>query len=280
MAAHHGSIIRRRILARRLERLRRDVGLTLEEAAPKLDWSVSKLSRIENAIQPVDVHGVRSMLDLYEVSEEWDELVELARAARKPRWYHAFGLGDNRYVGYEEEAALVREFAVGFIPGLLQTADYARALFAAASVGRTAQQLENEITVRMIRQRRLSSAEDPLELIAVIDEAVLRQPLNDPAVQAGQLRHLVEAAALDTVTVQVVPTSVGMRAAWGSGFTILDFGELDEPDIAYVEHALGALFLEKSDDVARARLVFDRVRADALGPAESLALIERLADET
>jgi transcriptional regulator with XRE-family HTH domain len=280
MAAQQGSIIRRRILARRLERLRRDAGLTLEEAAPKLDWSVSKLSRIENAVQAVDVHGVRSMLDLYGAAEDWDELVELARAARKPRWYHAYGLGDNRYISYEEEAAQVREFAVGFIPGLLQTADYARELFTTWPLQRSAKELNDALAVRMLRQRRLTSGEDQLELIAVIDEAVLRRPIDDPAVLAGQLRHLTEVAALDTVTVQIVPASVGMHVALGSGFIILDFGELGEPNIAYAEHALGALFMEKADEVARARLIFERVRADALGPAESLALVRRLAEET
>lgn len=280
MAHQQGSIIRRRILARRLEQLRRKAGLSLEQAAPLLDWSVSKLSRIENAAQSVDVHGVRSMLDLYEAGDDWTELVELAREARKRQWWHAYGLGDNRYVGYEAEAVIVQEFTVGFVPGLLQTIDYARTLFNATPLVRTVQQLEDELQVRMIRQCRLTSTDDPLELVAVIDETTLCRPIGGPHVMQAQLRHLIESAVVDTVTVQILPTTVGAHAALSSGFTILGFGDLGEPDIAYVEHALGALFLEKDDEVSRAKLAFDRVRANALSPAESLRFIKRLAEQT
>jgi hypothetical protein len=281
MTQRQGSIIRRRILARRLEQLRRDAGLRLEDAAPQLDWSVSKLSRIENAMQSVDVHAVRSMLDLYDAGEEWVELLDLTREARKRPWWSVYRVGRRAlYVGHESEASEVREYAVGFVPGLLQTPDYARALFTSAPVRRTADQLANDVEMRMIRQRRLTSTEDRLELVAVIDEMVLRRPIGGPDVLRGQLRHLLEAAALDTVTVQVLPIDVGAHAGLGSGFIVLNFGDLGEPDIAYVEHALGALFLEKEEDVTRARLAFDRVRADALAPAESLDLIRRLAEQT
>jgi hypothetical protein len=281
MTERQGSIIRRRILARRLEQLRRDAGLRLEDAAPRLDWSVSKLSRIENALQAVDVHAVRSMLDLYDVGDEWAELIQLTRQAHKRPWWHTYRLGGRApYVGYETEASLVREFTVGFIPGLLQTADYARALFTSAPVRRTADQLAHDIEVRMIRQRRLTEVEEPLELVAVIDEMALRRTVGGPGVLRAQLLHLVEAAVLDTVTVRVLPTEVVAHAGLGSGFIVLNFGDLGEPDVAYVEHALGALFLEKEEDVTRARLAFDRVCADALDPAESLALIRRLAEDT
>jgi transcriptional regulator with XRE-family HTH domain len=280
VAHQQGSIIRRRILARRLEQLRRKAGLSLEQAAPLLDWSVSKLSRIENAAQSVDVHGVRSMLDLYEAGDDWTELVELAREARKRQWWHAYGLRRQPfYVGYETEAVLMHEFTVGYLPGLFQTADYARALFTATPVPRTAQQLENEIKVRMIRQGRLTSDDHPLELVAVLEESTLLRPIGGRPVMRAQLEHLVGACALDSVTVHVLPTSVGAHAALGSGLVVLNFGDLNEPDVAYVEHALGALFLEKEDEVARAKLTFDLVRAQALDPAESLALIGRLAEQ-
>lgn len=271
-------MVRRRILARKLRMLREGAGLTLEAAAPLLDWSVSKLARIETAQQPVDVHGVRSMLDLYDIGGgRWDELVTLAREARQRGWWRAYGLGDNGYVGFEAEASLVHDFTLGYVPGLLQIADYARALFVAAPIRRSETEIAAEVTVRMIRQKRLTSVDDPLELVAVIDETVLHRPVGGSEVLHAQVRHLAEAAALDAVTVQVVPIAVGIHSGLASGFTILSFGDLGEPDMAYVEHSLGALMMDKEGDVTRARLAFDRVQADALDPAESLALIRRTA---
>lgn len=280
MANGQGSVIWQRILARQLRELRAQAGLTLEAAAPQLDWSISKLSRIETAQTMLDVHAVRSMLDLYNAGgERWTELIELTREARQRGWWRAYGLGDNSYVGYETEASRVQEFTLGAVPGLLQTADYARELFTAVPVRRTPQELTNAIEIRLIRQRRLSSPDDPLELVAVIDETVLRRPVGGPDARRTQLSRLAESAQLDAVTLQVLPEAVGAHVGQASGFTILNFGDLGEPDIAYVEHALGALLMDKDADVTRARLAFDRVRADALDPAKSLALIQRLAEQ-
>jgi transcriptional regulator with XRE-family HTH domain len=270
----------RRQLGRRLRLLREQARLTLEEAAPALDWSTSKLSRIENAQQRVDTHGVRSMLDLYGVGgDQWAELIELTRMAWQRGWWRAYGVGDNGYIGLEAAASLVRDFTVCYVPGLLQTADYARAIFEASLVRRTSEQLENLVAVRMIRQRRLTSSDDPLELAAIIDESVLLRPVGSRSVMAAQLDRLTDAAALDTVTLQVLPMGVGAHPAMAAVFTLLSFGELNEPDMAYVEHPMGAVDLSKERDVARATLVFDRLRSDALSPADSVALIKRVREQ-
>ena len=271
-------MVRRRVLARQLKLLREEAGLTLEEAAPKLDFSVSKLSRIENAQILIDVHWVRGMLDLYDVGgDRWTELVELAREANQPGWWKAYGLGNNSYIAFETEARRIQDFTPLYVPGLMQTADYARALMVAVPVQRTPEQLDQEIAARLHRQRRLTSLEHPLELVAVVDEAALRRPVGGADVLHAQLLHMAELAELDSVTLHVLPEAIGAHAALVSGFIILHFGELGEPDIAYVEHALGALTLDKEGEVARARLAFERVLSDALDPAESLALIRRLA---
>jgi hypothetical protein len=144
-------------------------------------------------------------------------------------------------------------------------------------VQRTPQRLDQEIAARLHRQRRLTSLEHPLELVAVVDEAALRRPVGGADVLHAQLIHMAELAELDSVTLHVLPEAIGAHAALVSGFIILHFGELGEPDIAYVEHALGALTLDKEGEVARARLAFERVLSDALDPAESLELIRRLA---
>jgi transcriptional regulator with XRE-family HTH domain len=271
-------MVRRRVLARQLKLLREQAGLTLEEAAPKLHFSVSKLSRIENAQVVIDIHWVKSMLDLYDVGgARWTEFVELAQEALQPGWWRAYGLGNNSYIAFETEASSVHDFEPTFVPGLLQTAAYARALMVAVPIQRTAEQLDNEVAARMYRQRRFTSEANALRLVAVVDESVLTRPVGGPEVMREQLRHMAELAELEPVTVQVLPTAVGAHAALASGFIILSFDDLDEPDIAYVEHSLGALSLDKAGDVTRARLTFERVLSDALDPAESLALIRRLA---
>jgi transcriptional regulator with XRE-family HTH domain len=272
-------MVRRRVLARQLKLLREEAGLTLEEAAPKLDFSVSKLSRIENAQILIDVHWVRGMLDLYDVGgDRWTELVELAREANEPGWWKAYGLGKHAwFFGYETEAARVQVFTLGYIPGLMQTADYARALMLAVPMRRTAEELDNEVAARMHRQHRLRSVDNPLELVAVIDEAALHRPVGGPGVMREQLVRIAEVAELDSVTLHVLSFAAGAHAALASEFTIINFGDLGEPDMAYVEHALGALTLDKEGDVARAKLTFERVLSAALDPAESLALVRRLA---
>lgn len=275
----NGSVVRRRMLGRQLRLLREGAGLKMDTAAPKLEWSTSTLSRIETGQQAPDVHAVKSMLDLYDVGgDRWDELLRLTREVRKKGWWRAYGMGDHSYVGFEAEAALVQDFTLDYVPGLLQVPGYSRALFRASVERGSDDDIENAVEVRTIRQRRLTSDEDPLTLVAIIDESVLHRAIGGPAVLAAQLAHLVVAAQLDSVTLQVLPAAVSARAAMGSGFIVMSFGDLGEPDLAYVEHALGALHMEKAPDVARARLCFDRLRSDALSPADSLALIQEVAD--
>ena len=272
-----GSLVRRRQLARILRELRQKAGMTIEVAAPMLDFSPSKLSRIENAHQGVDVHAVRSMMDVFGVGgERWGEIIELTREANAKGWWRAYGLDDHCYVPLEAEASTVRDFTVNYVPGLLQTADYARALFATSLRWRTPATLDRDVTVRIIRQERLTSAVEPLELSAVVEEAVLHRPVGGSAVMRAQLAHLVAAADLDTVTLQVLPTAVGAHPGVDGAFTVLSFDGLGEPDIGYVEHPMGAVHIEKDEDVARARVVFDHLRSMALSPADSVALVERM----
>ncbi|HXV94281.1 MAG TPA: helix-turn-helix transcriptional regulator [Pseudonocardia sp.] len=274
MDTRNGSVVRRRMLGRRLRQLREDAGLTLDAAAPALDWSTSTLSRIETGQQAPNVHAVRSMLDLYDVGgQQWEELVTLTREVRRKGWWRAYGFGDNTYVGFEAEACRVEEYTLAYVPGLLQIPEYSRALFLRAPFRRTPEEVENAVTVRMMRQRRLTSIEDPVELVAIIDELALHRPIGGRKVLREQLEHLIIAAELDTVSLHVLPAEVGALGALASSFLVLSFGELGEPDIAYAEHALGAVQLAKEADVELARLAFDQLRSEVFSPADSVALI-------
>jgi transcriptional regulator with XRE-family HTH domain len=272
--------VRRLHLGRILRELREQAGLSLDVAAPKLDWSSSKLSRIEIGHQGVDVHGVRTMMDIYGVSgPQWDELLDLTRAVAKKGWWRAYGLDDTGYVPLEAEASLVRDVTFGLVPGLLQTEAYMRTIFGSRLDPPAPDVLENAAAARMARQLRLISEEDPLELVAIIDEAALRRQVGGPAVMRRQCLHLIAAAGLDRVTVLVVPANVPARPAMSGGFTILTFEDLDLPDMAYVEHPLGSTRTDTKADVVRATRLFDRLRSLALDPDDSVSLIQRVADE-
>lgn len=278
MGGRNGSVVKRRMLGRRLRALREAAGISLEDAAPRLEWSTSKLSRIEMGQQTVDTHGVRSMLDLYDAGEVWAEVLGLAREARQKGWWQPYDVGDDSYVAFEAEAVVVHDCTLDYVPGLLQTAAYARALLAASFVPRTDAQLADAVAVRRIRQERLRpGAEHPLELVAIVAEAVLHHAVGGPEVLAAQRAHLAGLARLPSVTLQVLPSAAPRRAVQGSGLTVLGFGDLGEPDLAFVEHALGAVRIDKEADVARARLGFARLRSDALSPSDTRALLDGLA---
>jgi transcriptional regulator with XRE-family HTH domain len=265
---------RRRRLARRLRQMREQAGLTLAEAALRLDKTRSSLGRIETGQSRADVHLARSMMDFYDVYDA--ELLDLVRAANRPGWWTKYDVDDRGFLSMETEASSLCEFSMVTIPGLLQTEGYMRALF---GTRRGREQLTNDVAVRRHRQRRLTDDEFPLELVAIIDEAALRKKVGGAKVMHEQLGHLAMAAELSSVSLQVIPDDAGAHPAMTGAFTILAFPEGDEPSVLYVEYPTASLHIEKPEEVAAARLLFDRLRSEALSPADSVALIERVADE-
>ncbi len=263
---------RRRRLARRLRQMREQAGLTLEEAARLLDKTRSSLGRVETGESRADVHLARSMMDFYDIYDP--ELLDLVREANRPGWWTKYGVDDRGYISAETDASSVLEFSIINIPGLLQTEAYMRALFAAHRL--PAHRVENEVAARLLRQRRLRDEEFPLELNAVIDEAALRKLVGGAAAMRAQLRHLVECAELSSVSIQVLPDAGGAHTGTSGAYIILDFPEGD-PALLYVAHVIGALHIEKPEELDQARLMFDQLRSEALSPKESVALIERLA---
>ncbi len=258
-----------------MREIRESTGLTLSEAAKRLDKTRSALQRIETGMTRADVHFVRSAMDVY---DHYDEtLIAEAREAAKPPWFRAYGIKDMGYVDVETHAASVKEFSGLMLPGLLHTEDYIRALFAHSRRRRTAEELQNDIEVRLIRQQRLTSETDPLELSVIIDESALRRDIGGPDVMRQQLQHLIEMTALSSVTLQVLPLK--MHSALDGGFTLLSFHDRDEPDLLYVEYATGSLHIEEGDEVRACRLKFDRLGVEALSPDDSVALIKRISQE-
>jgi len=267
---------KRRRVGRRLREMRLRAGLTLEEAAPRLDTSRTSLNRIELGEYRASVHLIRSMMDLYDCYVEG--LLDEAREALKQPWYPQYNKNDMGYVGLEDEAVLVRTFCGLNLPGLVQTERYIRALFEGCPhLMPSPTKIEEQVAVRLFRQRRLRDTDNPLEMVAFVDEAALHREVGGTDVMREQLKHMVEAAALSSVTLQVLPYGCGAHGAMNGGFTLLSFS--DFPEMLYAEYATGSLHIESKEQIQLARQLLDLLRSRALSPADSVAFIEHVSTE-
>ncbi|WP_137815009.1 helix-turn-helix domain-containing protein [Gandjariella thermophila] len=278
MARGKSPTVRRRRLVNELRRLRESAGLTIEEVAEKLECSASKISRIETGRVGVGPRDVRDMLALYGVdSAQVDELVQLAREARRKAWWTAYGdVVPGPYVGLEAEAESVRTYQGLLIPGLLQSEGYIRALIRQVRSDVSEEEINRRVQVRAARQALLVE-DDPLTLWAVVDEAALRRLVGGRAVMREQLDRLREAVTLPNVTLQVAPFSAGGHAGMDGPFVILGFPEHRDPDVVYIESTRSGVYLEHSEDVQRYASMFEQLTASALPPDQSDALIAAIA---
>jgi transcriptional regulator with XRE-family HTH domain len=273
--------LRGRRLAMELLRRREATGMSREEVARQLEWSTSTIFRIETGRSRPQPGNVRTLLELYGVTgAERDGLIQLTREARQPGWWHSFrDVLPNPYevyIGLEAGAASIRNFEPVVVPGLLQTADYAREIFRNGPIELDPEEVERLLEVRLARQEILARDDRP-RLWAVIDEAVIHRVVGGVGVMRGQLRHLAESAQQGRTTIQVVPYRAGAHAGAIGAFVILDFPEATDPAMVYVETLAGDIYLEEGSDVARYTIAFDRLVAAALHPDDSVQMIERLA---
>ncbi|MFI9641034.1 helix-turn-helix domain-containing protein [Micromonospora sp. NPDC051925] len=289
--ATSGSTVPRRQLGRLLTQLREDASVSLDAAAEGLDCSRQKMWRIEKGLVPVRVVDARAMCELYQVSGEMKTIVTgLAKETRAKGWWHSYGdvvpSWFSLYVGLESSATTLRQYDAELIPGLLQTREYAAELFLRKNPTMTGAEREKLVEVRMQRQhilvRRLPSAPT---LKVVLSEAVLRRTIPDRHAMAGQLRHLLDMAALPNVSLRVLPFTAGPPLASETGtFVMLGFPQAfgrasTEPTTVYLENITGALYLDKPAEVA----AYDRVWADleTLAPDEAASekLIKAIIEE-
>ncbi len=275
--------VRRKRLSIELRRLREQADLTCEEVGERLDCSGTRISRMETGKISVRPGDVRELLEVYGVTgAEADALVQLAREARRKGWWHTYGQvlpnWFEAYIGLEAEAVRLRDFQPLVIPGLLQTEDYARAVLRAAPNAGSTEDIDRQVALRMERQAILGQANPP-DLWVVLGEGVLRVQVGGSAVMRAQLRRLTDIAERSGVTLQVLPFTTASHVHPISPFTILEFPDAADPTVVYLEHLTGSLFLETEEEVRRYTVVFDHLRAEALGTAPSVDLIARVAAE-
>jgi len=270
--------LRRRELGAKLRALRNERGLTVDQVSERLLCSPSKVSRMETGQRGATARDIRDLCELYEVANP-DERARLARLAvegKQQGWWQSYELVDlATYVGLEEAATAIRSFKSTTVPGLLQTAPYARVIHESAALDFSSERIDQFVQARMARQQALTK-ESPLQLWAVLDEPVLHRLVGGYRVMRDQLRQLAEVAEMPNVTIQIVPFSIGAHPAMESSFDILDLGTV-APSVVYVEGMAGNTYLERAQDLERYEKAFEILRGAALGPQESLELITETA---
>lgn len=278
------STVLRIVLGAQLRRLREQRHITLEAAGHAIRASHSKISRMELGRVGFRVRDVADLLTLYGVTDddERQPLLALVERANVTGWWHNYNdilpSWFETYVGLEESATGIRNYEVQFVPGLLQSEGYARAVVKLGFPAAPEEELERRVRLRMARQRLLRGAEPP-HLWAVLDEAVLRRPLGGAEVMREQIGHILQALELPNVTVQIVPFSVGGHAAAGGPFSILRFSQPDLPDVVYMEQLTSAVYLDKRDDVDRYLEVMERLCIEAEPASRTREILTRIREE-
>jgi transcriptional regulator with XRE-family HTH domain len=279
-----GPTVQRMLVGARLRRLRTDLGLTREEAADSIRASEWKIHRLENGQVGFKERDIIDLLRRYEVSDpaEVAEFLALAREANAPGWWQHYGdvlpQWFRTYVDLESAASLIRTYEGQFVPGLLQTDAYMRAVVRGAHLEDSGEEVGRRVRLRMARQMLLTR-EGPPRLWAVVDEAALRRPVGGREVMRGQLERLVEATKLPNVTLQVLPFDSGAHPAMVGSFSVLRFPDQELPDVVYLEHLTSASYLNKPDEVDQYLHVMESICVRAAAPEETVELLNRLLDD-
>ena len=282
MASNVNPTVRRRRLGQELRRLRELKGMTAEEVAERLLVSQSKISRLENGRRSISQRDVRDLCGVYEVEDQRmvDSLMEMAKDSRQQGWWHAFGdVPYSVYIGLETDAASLRVYDPQVVPGLLQTRSYAEALISGALPEAPPQDIEKRIQVRLRRQERISTGENPLRLWAVLDEAALRRQVGNRQVMIEQLEYLLEMSQLPHVTVQLIPFTMGAHPGVSGQYAILEFPDAADSSVVYIEGVTSDLYLEKPQDVQKYSVMYEHLRAQALNADQTREFIQKAAKE-
>jgi transcriptional regulator with XRE-family HTH domain len=281
-----GSVDRRR-LRTVLRRERETARLTQDQVAAAMDWSLSKIIRIESGTVSISTTDLRALLDLYDVStpEQKSELVALARSARRPPWWAAFRdfltPAFVYYIGLEPNAAELSFFSSTLLPGILQTDEYARAALVASAPDLDDSMIQMRLNVRLKRQSELFDQPSPPRLSVVLDEAAVRRQVGGSQVLRQQLEHLTEIAHRPYVRLRVVPFASGAHAGTFGPYVLMDFPDpVTDPPVLFHEGALeDEMVREKPGVVETYRRSFAHLRSTALEPAPSLEFIRRAMDD-
>ena len=278
-----GPTARRIVLGAQLRRLREAADISRADAGYSIRGSESKISRLELGRVGFKERDVADLLTMYGVIDpgEREVFLEMVKQANEPGWWHRYTdlmpSWFHEYVGLEESASRIQTYELQFVPGLMQTEDYARAIASRGRPESASDEAERRVALRMRRQKVLARPGAP-RLWAVVDEAVLHRPIGGRQVMLAQIEHLHELTRLPNVTLQVMPYRLGGYIAEGA-FTMLRFAEPALPDLVYIEHLTGALYLDKPDEIELYSRVTDQLTVDAETPDHTRQLLTKVRVE-
>ncbi len=284
MSRSLSTVVERRRLRADLRRARQEADLTQDQVAAEMDWSLSKIIRIENGSVSISTNDLRALLQLYMITDDAEirRLVELARSARQPSWWSKYRGSVPpaffQYLEYEAAASAIRHYESFLVPGLLQTRDYASTVTAEYKDFNT-KTIQARVDIRMTRQRLLEQGSPP-RLHFILDEAVIRRLIGDERVRVEQIQKLIEMAGMPTVTIEIVPFSAGLYRGLGETFTLLEFRDAEDDDVLYFENARDSLFsYDDTEEVVFYREMFEALRRVSLGVKRSQAFLGQVQAE-
>jgi hypothetical protein len=263
--------------------VRQEKKLTQQEVAKAMEWSLSKMIRIENAETGIKVNDLKVLLGHYEITDEKKtaELIALARAAAKRGWWR--GQSYNKVaskellqlIDYESAASSVRQFETMYVPGILQTRDYARAVLQNFYADEPADEM-TDLRTRRENEFKVLTRKGASQFTFLLDEPVIQRPAGSLSVMRQQLLHLVDVAELPNVTIRVVPFSAGLHP--GSGpFEIIQFADAADEYAVFIETARGDIIIDNPEDTQKYLKTFDRIMQISLGPEDSVTRIHEVA---
>jgi transcriptional regulator with XRE-family HTH domain len=279
-------VVQRRRLRGELRRIRQETGETQDQVAAAMDWSLSKLIRIENGSVGISTNDLKVLLGHYGIvdGDRIEELIALARAAKERSWWRVYsGIASPKllqFVEYEAAAMITRNFEPLLIPGLLQTEEYAREVIGKLNEQIPKDHLDALVKLRMQRRELLEQGGPPPWYFFIMDEGVVRRLVGGQDVMRRQLRHLTELADKDNVTIEIVPYSAGINRGMHGPFVVFEFPEPEDEDVLYLESPGGDLINRDDQEVIYAyREIFEELRRMSLGKEGTVEFLHELLDE-
>ncbi|MEU3252351.1 helix-turn-helix transcriptional regulator [Streptomyces sp. NPDC006997] len=271
------------VLGKRLRQLRQQAGMTFDEAAQAIDVTALTVRRIEKAEVGLRIPYVRELLRTYGVpAAEIEDFLAMAREANQPGWWYNYRdvLPDwfRAYVSLESEATLIRLYEPHYIPGLLQTRDYATALFRVGFPTESKEEIARRVDLRLRRQDLLTKPDAPT-IWAILDETVLRRPVGGVEVMRAQIDRVAEILETTRVRIQIMPLSVGTHPGAFGPFHQFRFGFSELPDVIYTESLTGATYIERPEDVVTYLEVMDRMSVQAEPVGKTRKILDELRKE-
>jgi transcriptional regulator with XRE-family HTH domain len=285
MADGASPLVQRRRLRTELRRARQERGLTQEQVASDMDWSLSKIIRIEGAATGISTTDLKALLSLYEITdpERTNQLTALARAARERSWWSAYrdvaAPALIQLIEYESAASVIMQFENTFVPGILQTEDYARVVLQDYNTEKLSPERVSALVDLRVRREELLERNNPPRFTFILDEATVRRLIGGVSVMRSQVQCLIEVAKKPNVLIEVIPFKVGLHPGMSGPFEIIEFADPLDEDVVFLESPRGDIVSDNPEETLRYRETFGQLRKLALSEQDSLAYLGDIASE-